>query len=88
MEKNIQCIILSSGNILISEIEESFGDIPGEPDCKLLSPFKVIETNNTQTLEPWLSCTNQTEIMLRSGDALTFVEPNGELRDKYIKLTS
>ena len=29
-----------------------------------------------------------TEANAELGDALTFVEPNGELRDKYIKLTS
>ena len=44
MEKNIQCIILPSGIILISEVEEVFGDIPGEPDCKIISPFILIKT--------------------------------------------
>ena len=39
-------------------------------------------------MEPWLDFSNQSVTMMRSGDALTFVEPNGELRDKYIKLTS
>ena len=88
MEKNIQCIILSSGLILISEIEEVFGDIPGEPDCKVISPFKLIKTEDTYTMEPWLDFSNQSVTMMRSGDALTFVDPNGELLDKYIKLTS
>ena len=88
MEKNIQCVILPSGIVLITEIEEAFGDIPGEPDCKIISPFKLIKTEETYTLEPWLDFSNQSVTMMRSGDALTFVEPNGELRDKYIKLTS
>ena len=88
MENNIQCIILPSGDILISEVEEVFGDIPGEPDCKIISPLKLIKTEETYTLEPWLDFSNQSVTMMRSGDALTFVEPNGELRDKYIKLTS
>ena len=88
MEKNIQCVILPSGIVLITELEEAFGDIPGEPDCRLINPFKLIKTEETYILEPWLDFSNQSVTMMRSGDALTFVEPNGELRDKYIKLTS
>ena len=88
MEKNIKCVILPSGDILITEIEESFGEVPGEPDCKLINPFKLIKTEETYTLEPWLDFSNQSVTMMRSGDAITFVEPNGQLRDKYIKLIS
>ena len=88
MEKNIQCVILPSGIVLITEIEEAFGDIPGEPDCRLINPFKLIKSEEIYILEPWLDFSNQSVTMMRSGDALTFVEPNGELRDKYIKLTS
>tara|TARA_S200000501_G_scaffold67258_1_gene58675 strand:+ start:1443 stop:1709 length:267 start_codon:yes stop_codon:yes gene_type:complete len=88
MDKNIQCIILHNGSVLISEIEEAFGDIPGEPDCRLISPFKLIKTKDIYILEPWLDFSNQSVTMMRSGDAITFVEPNGELLDKYIKLTS
>ena len=36
----------------------------------------------------WLDFTNQTDIMLRSDDILTFVEPNGKIIDKYLELTS
>ena len=88
MEKNIKCVILPSGDILITEIEESFGEVPGDPDCKLINPFKLVKTEETYTLEPWLDFSNQSVTMMRSGDALTFVDPNGELLDKYIKLTS
>ena len=88
MEKNIQCVILPSGIVLVTEIEEAFGDIPGEPDCRLINPFKLIKTEEIYILEPWLDFSNQSVTMMRSGDALTFVEPNGELRHKYIKLTS
>ena len=86
--KVIKVLLLTSQEIVVSEIEEAFGDIPGEPDCRLISPFKLIKTKETYTLEPWLDFSNQSVTMMRSGDALTFVEPNGELRDKYIKLTS
>ena len=88
MEKNIQCIVLPNGVVLISEIEEAFGEAPGEPDCRLINPFKLVKTKDVYTLEPWLDYSNQSVTMIRSCDALTFVEPNGELLDKYIKLTS
>ena len=88
MDKNIQCIILQNGSVLISEIEEAFGEIPGEPDCRLIKPFKLIKTKDVYTLEPWLDYSNQSVTMMRSGDAITFVEPNGELLDKYLKLIS
>ena len=79
---------MQNGSVLISEIEETFGEAPGEPDCRLISPFKLIKTKDTYIMEPWLDYSNQSVTMIRSCDALTFVEPNGELLDKYIKLTS
>jgi len=88
MEKKIQCICFLNGLILVSEVIEVMNEI-GEPDCKLIDPYKVTKTNNDDfILEPWLDCTNQNEIMLRSADALTFVEPKGNILDKYIELTS
>ena len=88
MEKNIQCICFVNGLVVISEVIEVMNEI-GEPDCKLLDPYKVIKNDSGEFyLEPWLDCTNQSEIMLRSADALTFVEPKGNILDKYIELTS
>ena len=87
MEKNIQCIIFLNNLILVAEVVEIMNEI-GEPDCKLINPCKVIKNNDDYILEPWLDCTNQNEIMLRSADALTFVEPKGNILDKYIELTS
>ena len=88
MEKNIKCICFINDLIVISEIIEIMNEI-GEPDCKLIEPYKVIKNANGEfTLEPWLDCTNQNEIMLRSADAITIVEPKGNILDKYIELTS
>ena len=83
----IQVLHLVNQMILIAEIDEVLADI-GQPDCRLINPFKLIKTEETYIFEPWLDFSNQSVTMMRSGDALTFVEPNGELRDKYIKLTS
>tara|TARA_B100000282_G_C31399618_1_gene339515 strand:- start:164 stop:442 length:279 start_codon:yes stop_codon:yes gene_type:complete len=88
MEKNIQCILLRDDKVLIGEVQELFGEI-GEPDCKVINPYRIVLGINTDTdakerLEPWLTFTNQTEILIRSADVLTFVEPNGKLIDEYL----
>ena len=88
MEKNIQCILLRDNKILIGEVQELFGEI-GEPDCKVINPYRIVLGINTDTdarerIEPWLTFTNQTEILIRSADVLTFVEPNGKLIDEYL----
>ena len=84
MEKNIQCIILPSGDILISEIEEAFGDIPGEPDCKLIEPFEL----KGEYLESWPSFSSQKEIMVSSDSFLTIIEPDKHHLDNYQALTA
>ena len=88
MEKNIQCILLRDDKVLIGEVQELFGEI-GEPDCKIINPYRIVlgintDTNATERIEPWLTFTNQTEILIRSSDVLTFVEPNGKLIDEYL----
>jgi len=88
MEKNIQCILLRDDKVLIGEVQELFGEI-GEPDCKVINPYRIVLGINTDTdarerIEPWLTFTNQTEILIRSSDVLTFVEPNGKLIDEYL----
>tara|TARA_B100000965_G_scaffold166033_1_gene138374 strand:- start:1313 stop:1591 length:279 start_codon:yes stop_codon:yes gene_type:complete len=88
MEKNIQCILLRDDKVLIGEVQELFGEI-GEPDCKIIKPYRIVLGINTDTkteeyIEPWLTFTNQDEILIRSADVLTFVEPNGKLVDEYL----
>ena len=84
MEKNLQCILLKNDKVLVGEVIEVMADI-GAPDCKIVSPYLLSESGE---LTAWLNFTNQTDIMLRSDDILTFVEPNGKLIDKYLELTS
>ena len=50
MEKVIKAILLTSNQILISQIDEVGADV-GEPDCKLTNPFILKDDG---TLEPWL----------------------------------
>jgi len=85
MEKNIQCLLLKNDKVLVAEVEEVMADI-GAPDCKLIKPYVLSESGE---MDSWLSdFTNQSEMMMRSDDILTFIEPNGKIIDKYLELTS
>ena len=88
MDKMIKVILLTNSERIISEIDEVGAEI-GEPDCKIIKPFRIILDINTDSetkeyIEPWLTFTNQDEILIRSSDVLTFVEPNGKLIDEYL----
>ena len=50
MEKTIKAVLLMTGQILITQIDEVGADI-GEPDCKMTNPFLLKDDG---TLEPWL----------------------------------
>ena len=81
----IKLLILTTQQILVSQIEEVGAAIPGEPDCKLLEPFVIGEQD---TLSPWLvESTNQNEFMLSSDKILTLVDPKPTLLEKYQNLT-
>jgi hypothetical protein len=84
MDKNVQCVLIKNNQVLVAEVEEVLADI-GSPDCRLINPY-LLDTNGE--LIKWLEFTNQTDIMMRSDDVLTFVEPNSKLLGKYFELTS
>ena len=84
MDKNLQCLLLKNNQVLVAEVEEIMADI-GAPDCRIINPYLL---NQNGELTKWLDFTNQTDIMMRSDDVLTFVEPNGKIIDKYLELTS
>ena len=85
MGKNLQCLLLKNNQVLVAEVEEVVADI-GAPDCRLIKPFVLSESGE---MTSWLeNISNQNEVMMRSDDVLTFVEPNGKIIDKYLELTS
>ena len=76
--QTIKCLLLKNDTVLITEIIEVGSEL-GEPDCKLVNPFKVV--NNK--LQPWLDFTDQTELMIHSDSILTIVDPTPELHSEY-----
>ena len=84
MEKQIQLIVLTNNLKLVSQIEEMPAAVPGEPDCKLVEPMVV---GDSDTLTPWLvDVTSQNEFMLSSDKILTLVDPKPTLLEKYQNL--
>tara|TARA_Y100001963_G_C6660576_1_gene390249 strand:- start:631 stop:885 length:255 start_codon:yes stop_codon:yes gene_type:complete len=74
-------IHLQTNQILISQIEEAPAVVPGEPDCKLTTPF-IIKADNI--LEPWLlNITKDDIFMLSSDKILTLCDPTPTLLEKY-----
>jgi hypothetical protein len=85
MEQEIKVIVLQKGDVLISQIEEVAALDVGDPNCKLIAPYKVNPLDGE--LHPWLSeVTDDTEVMMSSDKILTLVEPHKSLVDSYLKL--
>ena len=82
--KLIKILVLTTNQILISQIEEVGADI-GEPDCKLVDPFLITKDG---TLEPWLlNVTREDTFMMSSDKILTLTTPTPTLLEKYEDLT-
>ena len=84
MERIIKAILLTTNQILISQIDEIGADI-GQPDCKLTNPFVLQEDG---TLQPWLISVSREDIFMISSDKIiTLTEPMPTLVEKYEELT-
>ena len=84
MDKVIKVILLTNSERLISEIQEVGADI-GQPDCKLVNPMEIWESNN---LAPWMmDHTQQDNFMISSDKIITLADPMPTLLEKYIELT-
>jgi len=85
MERIVKCLLLKTDKVLITEIVEVGSEL-GEPDCKLINPFRLNEVNNEYYLEPWLTFTDTNEFMIHSDSILTIVDPSPDLLTKYFDL--
>ena len=83
----IKVLLLKNGTVLITEIEEVTAEL-GEPDCKLINPVEILDTEPLQ-LKKWLNdYTTQTTSMLSSDSILTIVDPHKIIEDDYKKFLS
>ena len=85
MDKTIKAILLTTNQILVSQIDEVPAAVPGEPDCKLTKPFVLTSDG---MLESWLmTATRDEEFMISSDKILTLATPTPTLVEKYEDLT-
>ena len=76
--------LVTTQQILISQVDEVPAAIPGEPDCKLVNQFWINTLEGTTTLEPFLNgVTKEDEFMMSSDKILTLAEPTPTLLEKY-----
>jgi len=77
-------IVMVNNQILITQIEEVSSEL-GEPDCKLVEPFLLNESD--QTLSPWMvNVSSQNTFMIHSDKILTIADPKPTLLEKYQNL--
>ena len=85
MEQEVKILVLVNGDILISGVEEVAALDIGDPNCKMISPYKI----EGKEMSPYLSnVTDDIEIMICSDKILTLVEPHKKLVDSYLKLAT
>lgn len=83
----IKVLLLKNGSVLITEIEEVTAEL-GEPDCKLINPVEILDTEPLQ-FKKWLhDYTTQTTTMIQSDSILTIVDPHKIIEDDYKKFLS
>ena len=85
MEQEIKILALINGDIIISAVEEVAALDIGDPNCKMISPYKIVGKEMT----PWLGdVTDDVDIMICSDKILSLVEPHKSLVDAYLKLAT
>ena len=90
MAKIVKLIVLTSKELLVSEIEEVGAEV-GEPDCQLINPVILKTTDDKLTIQegkvvlsPWLqSFTTDTTFMISSDKIITLAEPAQNIVEKY-----
>ena len=77
----IKVVVLTTNQILLSQVDEVPAAVPGEPDCKLVNPFVIKED---QTLVPYLIKITKNDVFMMSSDKiLTLADPTPTLLEKY-----
>ena len=85
MEQEIKILVLVNGDLIISGIEEVAALDIGDPNCKMISPYKIVG----KEMSPWLGdLTDDVDIMICSDKILSLVEPHKSLVDSYLKLAT
>ncbi len=83
-EKVIKILLLSTNEVIISEITEVAAEF-GDPNCKLTKPYKIEDSK----LHQWMiDYTDQKEMMINSDKIITITTPNKKYLNMYLNETS
>jgi hypothetical protein len=83
MDSEIQVIVLVNGTTIISKIAAMVSEL-GEPDCKLINPYQLVDGKLTSWLSELTDDTNA--VMISSDKILTLVDPKETLLNDYLTL--
>ncbi len=72
-------MLLLKDQWLLAQVEEIEGVEFGDPDCILREPLAI----NGTTVTDWIPFADIKEIVIRSSDILTFMEPGKDLLASY-----
>ena len=81
---DVQVIVLINGQTIISRIAAVVSEL-GEPDCKLINPYQIVDGKLTSWLSELTDATDA--IMISSDKILTLVDPKETLLNDYLTLT-
>jgi len=81
---DVQVIVLTNGQTIISKIAAVVSEL-GEPDCKLINPYQIVDGKLTSWLSELTDATDA--IMISSDKILTLVDPKETLLNDYLTLT-
>lgn len=81
---DVQVIVLVNGQTIISKIAAVVSEL-GEPDCKLINPYQIVDGKLTSWLSELTDVTDA--IMISSDKILTLVDPKETLLNDYLTLT-
>jgi hypothetical protein len=81
---DVQVIVLINGQTIISRIAAVISEL-GEPDCKLINPYQIVDGKLTSWLSELTDATDA--IMISSDKILTLVDPKETLLNDYLTLT-
>ena len=81
---DVQVIVLVNGQTIISKIVAVVSEL-GEPDCKLINPYQIVDGKLTSWLSELTDATDA--IMISSDKILTLVDPKETLLNDYLTLT-
>ena len=72
-------MLLLKDQWLLAQVEEIEGVEFGDPDCILTEPLAIHGTS----LSDWIPFADNKEIVIRSSDILTFLEPGKDILASY-----